>query len=56
MKLEKAIDRCIDRCNLIGDNCDVICVMYQYKAIRDLSETEFDKVYDYVVRVLGFTW
>ena len=56
MKLEKAIDRCIDRCNLIGENCDVISVMYQYKAIRGLPEAEFYKVYDHVVHVLGFTW
>lgn len=56
MKLETAIERCIDRCNLIGDDCDVIKIMYQYKAIRELPEEEFDKVYDHITAVLGFTW
>lgn len=56
MKLDKAIDKCIDRCNLIGDNCDVIAVMYKYKAIRELPEKEFDNVYDRIVQALGFCW
>ena len=54
MKLEKAIDRCFDRCNLEGSDCDVIKIMYQYKAIRDLPEEEFDAVYDMIVKDLGF--
>ena len=56
MKLEKAVDRCFERCNLIGDNCDVIAIMYQYKAIRNLPEKKFDEVYDEIVKSLGFCW
>lgn len=54
MKLENAIERAIDRCNLIGDGCDVWAIMYQYKAIRDLSSEQQDEVYDHIVTVLGF--
>lgn len=55
-KLEKAIQRCFDRCNLDpeGDGMDIYKYMYQYKAIRDLPEEEFDKVYDELAGRLGF--
>lgn len=54
MTLDKAIDRAIDRINLIGDGCDVYGILYQYKTIRELPEDEIDKIYDHVVKVLGF--
>ena len=54
MKLEKAIERCFDRCNLAGTDCDIIYFMYQYKAIRDLPPQEFDRVYDQLATGLGF--
>ncbi len=54
MSLDRAVDRAIDRINLIGDECDVYSILYQYKAIRELPEEEVDKIYDYVVKVLGF--
>ena len=54
MKLETAIDRCIDRCNLAGSDVDIYKFMYQYKAIRDLPDDQFDKVYDRIARTLGF--
>lgn len=56
MKLEKAIERCFDRCNLEGTDCDIIKFMYQYKAIRELPENEFDRVYDELTERLGFCW
>jgi len=56
MKLEKAIERCFDRCNLVGTDCDIIKIMYQYKAIRELPEEEFDRVYDQLAKGLGFCW
>ena len=56
MKLDKAIDRAIDRCNLIGDNCDIYSVLYSYKAIRDLPDDEIEKIYDRIVKILGFCW
>lgn len=56
MKLEKAIQRCIDRCNLAGEDVDIYKYMCQYKAIRDLPDDEFDAVYDTIAKALGFTW
>lgn len=46
MKLETAIQRCFDRCNLDpnGESVEIYKYMYQYKAIRDLPEEEFSKV------------
>lgn len=54
MKLESAIDRCLDRCNLAGDECDIIHYMNQYKAIRQLPEDQYDKIYDEIAERLGF--
>lgn len=54
MRLESAIERIIDRCNLEGDGCDVYKIMYQYKSVRTLSDEEQDRIYDHVVKVLGF--
>lgn len=54
MKLENAIQRCFDRCNLEGSDCDIIRFMYQYKAIRELPEDKFDEVYDLLADQLGF--
>ena len=54
MKLEKAIDRCIDRCNLVGEDVDIQKYMYQYKEIRELSDEQFDEVYDIIAEALGF--
>ena len=56
MKLERAIERCLDRCNLAGSECDIYKYMYQYKAIRELPEEEFEKVYDSIAKALGFCW
>ena len=54
MTKEKAIERVFDRCNLIGENVDILHVMYQYKAIRELSEKEIDQIYDDIADRLGF--
>lgn len=56
MKLDKAIERCIDRCNLDpeGEGMDIYKYMYQYKAIRDLPDDEFEAVYDTISKALGF--
>lgn len=54
MNLETAIERCIDRCNLAGEDVDIQKYMYQYKAIRGLNDAQFDEVYDKIARVLGF--
>ena len=55
MRLEKAIDKCTDRCNLAlaeDDDC-VIKFMYQYKAIRELDDPAFCGVYEQIVERLG---
>ena len=54
MKLETAIERAFDRCNLMGDNCDIYSVMYRYKVIRELPEAERDEVYEDIASRLGF--
>lgn len=54
MKLEKAIQRAFDRCNLIGIDCDVYAVLYSYKAIRELPAEQIDAIYDEIVASLGF--
>lgn len=54
MTLEKAIQKCIDRCNLVGEDVDIYKYMYQYKAIRNLPEDQFEEVYDKIAQALGF--
>ncbi|MBO5921735.1 MAG: hypothetical protein J6S92_05455 [Oscillospiraceae bacterium] len=54
MTKEKAIERVFDRCNLIGENVDILEIMYKYKAIRDLPEDEIDRIYDDIADRLGF--
>ena len=54
MTLDRAIRRCIDRCNLMEGDIDIYKIMYQYKSIRDLPEDEFEKVYDDIAAALGF--
>lgn len=56
MTLEKAIRKCIDKCNLEGENTDIYRNMYRYKAIRELPDDEFEKVYDQIAEALGFNW
>ena len=54
MSLEKAIQKAFDRCNLIGDDCDIYSILYQYKAIRDLPDDQIDRIYDQIAEDLGF--
>lgn len=54
MTLEKAIERVFDRCNVIGEDCDIYSVLYSYKAIRELPESEIDKIYNNFAKGLGF--
>ena len=54
MTKEKAIERAFDRCNLIGENVDILQIMYQYKAIRELPENDIDQIYDDIADRLGF--
>ena len=54
MKLEQAIERAFDRCNLIGEDCDIYRVLYSYKAIRQLPQNEIDEIYEDIAFRLGF--
>ena len=54
MKLEKAIQRAFDRCNLEGEDCDIYSILYQYKAIRELPDKEINKIYEDMAVNLGF--
>lgn len=55
LTLEQAIDRAFDRCNLIGDECDIYSVLYKYKVIRNQPDEVIDQIYDDMVSRLGFT-
>lgn len=55
MTVWNASERIFHKCNLIGEDCDVIAVMMKYRAVRELPEKEFDELYDYIVERLGFT-
>ena len=54
MTKEKAIERAFDTCNLIGENVDILQVIYRYKALRDLPDEEIDQIYDEIADGLGF--
>lgn len=54
MTKEKAIEKVFDRCNLIGEDVDILSIMYKYKAIRELPEEEIDRIYDEIADRLGF--
>jgi hypothetical protein len=54
MTLEKAIEKAFDKCNLIGEDCDIYSVLYSYKAIRELPENEIDEIYNNFTKGLGF--
>lgn len=56
MQLETAKQKAFDRCNLIGEECDIYAVLYRYKAIRELPDEQIDKIYDEIAEKLGFVW
>lgn len=54
MKLEKAIERVFDRCNLIGEDVDIWEIMMKYKAIREKPIDEQEDIYFEIAERLGF--
>lgn len=54
MRKDTAIERAFDACNLIGENVDILQVMYRYKALRELPDEEIDQIYDEIADRLGF--
>lgn len=55
MTLERAKQKTLDTCNLIGEDVDIYKVMYRYKAIRELDPESIDQIYDEMAEALGFT-
>lgn len=56
MRLTKqnAIQRCFDKCNLIGDNVNIYEQIYKFKVLRDLPEYEIEEIYNEIAYGLGF--
>lgn len=54
MNIEKATQRAFYRLNIIGVNADVYAVLYSYKVFREMKESELDKIYEKLVKALGF--
>lgn len=52
--VEKAVEKAFNRLNIIGTDADIYSVLYSYKALRELSESELDEIYNELVRRLGF--
>lgn len=53
-KFEKAVERCFDRCNLIGEDVDIYSEMNRYKALREASPEQREKAYESIADRLGF--
>ena len=56
LTLQQAIDRAFDRCNLIGEECDIYSVIYKYKVIREQPDEVIDQIYNDIAKRLGFIW
>lgn len=54
ISLDKAIQRAFDSANLEGDSSDIWNHMFKYAAIRNLSRTEQDAIYEQIAKGLGF--
>lgn len=54
MKYSNAVERCFDRCNLIGEDVDIWKEMMRYKAIREASEAQQEEAYIDIATRLGF--
>lgn len=51
---EQAIDKCFDRCNLIGEDVDIWGEMWKYKALREATEDMKEQAYDAIASRMGF--
>jgi hypothetical protein len=51
---EQAVERCFDRCNLIGESVDIYKEMNHYKVIREASSDTKEMVYEDIAYRLGF--
>ena len=53
-KVNTAIERAFNKANLQGADSDLYAVLYSYKALRELPETDLDIVYEFLAKRLGF--
>ena len=53
MKYANALERCFERCNLIGENVDIWAQMMRYKALREVSEAKQEAAYLHIATRLG---
>lgn len=51
---DEAIERCFDRCNLIGEDVDIYKEMNRYKVLREACYQDREAVYEYIAQRLGF--
>lgn len=54
MKYSTALERCFNRCNLIGEDVDIWEQMMRYKALREASEALQEDAYMSIATRLGF--
>lgn len=54
LTLDQAIDRAFDKCNLIGEDCEIYDVLYSYKIIREQPEEVIEQIYEAIAQDLGF--
>ena len=54
LTLEQTIERAFDKCNLIGEYCDIYEVIYKYKVIYQQPEEVIDEIYKDLAFRLGF--
>ena len=53
-KLSTTIEKAFNKANLQGADADLYNVLYSYKALRELPESDLDIVYEYLAKRLGF--
>ena len=54
MKLENAIEKTFNNCNLIGENVNIYEQMYKYKVFKEMDEKKKDEIYNTIAKRLGF--
>lgn len=54
MKYSTALERCFNRCNLIGEEVDIWQQMMRYKAFREAGEALQEEAYLSIATRLGF--
>lgn len=53
-KIITAVEKCFDRCNLVGEDVDIYKEMNRYKALRELPYESREQIYEQIAKGLGF--